>query len=282
MQSRNAYILGSFVIPEGATTGARIEFDAENGFIRVYGTGGDLTNTIGFDPSSTLYGFVAYGIGTRLRAQYQSDGVWLLPDPAYPISENVFNAGHIRWKNPGINDALPGYTEWTAPQVEAADNSVGIQILNRSRDETTLPQLRFGSSEDTDPATFQFAGYVYAAKGELGAPDVVSWVREDWSNLGFAAGWGNSGAPYANAQYKLTADGVVHLRGMIAGPAVAGGTLICGFPNAAYSAPTRMVFPVATLVPAVHGGISIDASGSILVYGGVTSVSLDGISYSII
>lgn len=58
MQSRNAYILSSFVIPEGATTGARIEFDAENGEIRIYNAANqlvaDITPTTGFtayDPS---------------------------------------------------------------------------------------------------------------------------------------------------------------------------------------------------------------------------------------
>lgn len=75
MQSRNAYILGSFVIPEGATTGARIEFDAELGRIRVYNSANQLEAEI--VPGGVI---TAYDTATAPPAyvQLQGSNLWVV------------------------------------------------------------------------------------------------------------------------------------------------------------------------------------------------------------
>lgn len=279
MQSRNAYILGSFVIPEGGGPD-RIEFDAENGLILVY-QGDVLANSIGAAPGDHN-GFTSYNtsVFADQAAGYQYDGVWI-DDNGAVGNGAMWSGGHIMWKNPRNLTNYGGYFEITAPRIEQLDPETGIQVYGRSRDNTFSPQGRFATSDDTDRATWEFCGTVYAAVGEIGASGVVPWTREVFKALGFAAGWGNFGAPYASGQYKMMADGTVRLRGLISGPVVANGTTIATIP-AGYRPAAQCIFPVASGTPTTHGGIVITTAGNIQIWGGLPECSLEGITYSVV
>lgn len=299
MQSRNAYILGSFVIPEGATSGIRIVFDAENGVILVYDEFDSLIGWIAPNDGTDAAGTEYYaGVGmhpqestlmgasrTSITMEAHQGRLRFTRNPNHPgpPAEFVWD-GEIRATNPNNLAAGSARLYLTAPSSFPNGNFMQVELRSVSTDGTSQTHMLDIGPEDfsstaarANATQILSAGFHWRKTYDDGTDE---YFREDWTALGFAAGWGNTGAPYNDAEYKLCPDGTVHLRGMIDGPAVADGTLICGLP-AAYSSPAVAVFPVATAAPAVHGGITIDSTGSVNVYGGITSVSLEGISYSI-
>lgn len=153
------------------------------------------------------------------------------------------------------------------------DNEKGNVIYE---DDATAPRIGFEL-----PTITQRGVFLVGDTGFLHATDGFPTAVETWNNLGFANGWGNSGGAYSNGQYKLMPDGTVHFRGMIGGPVVADATLVAGV-AAGYFPPGLCIFTVPTIAPAAQGGIAVTNNGSVLIYGGVASASLEGITFSII
>lgn len=252
--------LVNLVLPWDATAGMRIVLDGINGRILFYNAADELVLSAapgnGTDPSGNTVkrGFTSYESGGGDSYATLDSGTVSI-NSYNDLIHTILQQGLISFTE---NDYVGSLFEMNM------DGELGVNFRSVS-------VLRRGIWNGLN-------GFFYA--GQLGAG--LTFEKEDWNALGFAAGWANTGGVYNTCQYKLGPDGIVHLRGMMQGPAVPNGTLIAGFPVASYASPKVASFPVATLAPATHGGITIDSSGSINVYGGVTSVSLEGISYSII
>lgn len=248
--------LQSLTLPWDATTGMRIVLDGVNGRILFYDAANELVLSAapgdGTDPDGNDIerGFTTYNSAANTRATLDSGtiGVRSMSDPDF---QTILQQGRLYITEDG------GATDGMEINFDA-DEGFNLKRLN-----TTRTSVWNGHN-----------GYWYAGTG-------FSFDIEDWTALGIIPGWGNSGAPYTDAEYKLGSDGRVYLRGMINGGALADGTLVAGMP-AAYAPPDVSVFPVTTQAPAVHGGVTIDSTGSINIYGGITSISFEGISYSIV
>lgn len=251
--------LVNLVLPWDAVSGMRIVLDGINGRILFYNAANELVLSAapgnGTDPSGNPIkrGFTSYEPGAGDSYATLDSGT---------ISINSFDdLIHTQ-----IQQGLIQFTENDFIGSLVQINMDGDLGLNFRCSE----QLRRGVWNGQD-------GFFYAGTGLAGD----SYEKEEWEALGIIPGWGNTGAPYSNAEYKLGPDGRVNLRGMIDGGALADGTLVAGMP-AAYAPPAVSIFPVATAAPAVHGGVAIDSTGSINIYGGITSISFEGLSYSIV
>lgn len=299
MQSRNAYILGSFVIPEGATSGARIEFDAENGIILVYDSNSDLIGWIapqdGTDANGKEY-FAGVGMhpysntlqgGSRTSVTLEANNGRLLftrnPNHPGPPADFVWD-GEIRGYNPDNLATGSGRLYISCPSSFPNGDHMEIVLRSVSTDGTTLVHRVDICPEDFDTNAARanatqvvIAGFLFRQTYD----DVSdSYTDEVWQNLPLAGAWV---ADVETPQYKLMADGTVLLRGNMKDGATANGTTIANLP-AGYrpTAQTRLITAEKqTGLSWRHLGIS--SGGVITVWNCTTAhICLDGARFPVI
>lgn len=298
MQSRNAYILGSFVIPEGATSGARIEFDAEIGLIFVYNEDDDLIFWVapedGVDAGGTEY-FAGAGMhpysntlqgGTRTSVTLEANNGRIRftrnPNHPGPPAQFVWD-GEIRGYNPNGDATEGAYLSLTAPSSFPNGNFMAMDLRSVSADGVTETHLldigpeEFSSNAARANATqVVMAGFLYR-KTYVAGP---GYVQEGWNNLTLNNGWV---ADVETPQYKLMADGTVLLRGNMMNGVTANGTQIATLP-AGYrpTAQTRLITAEKqTGLSWRHIGIS--SAGVVTVFNATTAhICLDGARFPVI
>lgn len=281
MQSRNAYILGSFVIPEGATTGARIEFDAENGVILIYNTSDELVATLGTytDPDSDVHTVItAYSINSSLEVQHSGFGLQAF---SHGTTHPMEYGGLVIFSNPEGSTAQPPSLELAAPGIDNGDQQTNILLLGQSEDGTFTNRIRYGTKNSASGSmAHEFRGYCYAATGRNESPDVADWAREDWNNLTMNNSWVTD---VETPGYKMMADGTILLRGNMKDGTTVNGTTVATLP-AGYRPATAQRFITAEKQTGLswrHIGIGTD--GTLKVWNATTAhICLDGVRFPII
>jgi len=248
MQSRNAYILGSFVIPEGATTGARIEFDAENGRILIYNSANELVLSVspldGTDGAGNAIerGFSSYHDAADTRASLDS-GTLTIASQSLPDFYTILQQGLL---------AI----------TETAFVSDGFE-MNFDADEG----LMLRSYLTTRRSVWNNAdGFWYAGTGS-------GYDREVWKNIPLQNGWA---ATVGNEpQYRLDADGSIYFRGWANGGVVADNTVF-GILPAGYRPAYNHTCGTSNPFNHAFQTIDIDSAGNMKIFGlgGVAWISL--------
>ncbi len=235
MQSRNAYFFGSFVIPEGAGPGdPRLEFDAENGAIRIYDSVGTLVAsmaaTSGTDGTYVwIPGITSYSSTlTAIRACLDSAGSLAFSAPA--SNDPFFDDGIVAAGNPGtVNVADRASLRVGAPSTfnGAGINDGRAELLLESTSADGVNKGRIWYQFDADVAQVCqhiMQGYLYAGRWDAGGTTVNPEV---WNPITLPGGWGT----FQTCSYRLNADGFVHLRGIASAPGpIAFGTVITTLP----------------------------------------------------
>lgn len=271
MQSQRAYNFGSFTIPEGATTGTRIEFDAQNGAILVYDATNRLIASVAPMPGTTadgqayVRGIASYGVPpTNIILSLDGAGALKLEDG--PQDTPFVADGLVAATNPGMAGVgNPATLNLYAPATKTAPSSIAFQTLasESANGGTKAFMIRAFTYPNTD-GRHRTQGFDYAAKWT--GPG--SLVDEVWTTLPldplFAASSGST-----TPQYRLDPHGFVSLRG-IANKTTAGappdGTLVATLP-AGYRPKQTEIIPIACDVVATIARIEVNTSGAITVYG---------------
>lgn len=280
MQSRNAYILGSFTIPEGATSGTRIEFDAENGLILVYDSGDNLIASIapdqGTTPGGTYYarGVSSYGGISGTIAILSNSGT--VRFEALPGNDPYIWDAEIVPGNPGVaNPQTSAALSLYAPETKiASGGGAYIRMKSASKDNTKKGMIHYGFTDPDTEGTHGFQGYVYAEKWSANTQ-----VRENWKTLSYAANWADS-VPAAG--YRLFPDGTVRFRGVVqkttAGVPV-DGTVFATLPVGYRPAQVTLV-PIACDASATKARLEIATTGAMAVFDMPNNFPcLDGVWY---
>lgn len=258
MQSRNAYILGSFVIPEGAATGARIEFDAENGRILIYNAANELVLSVspldGTDGSGNAVesGFTSYNPGSNTRANLES--------------------GTVKIQSMTMLDFFTYLQQGQLAITETGFVSDGFE-MNFDADEGL--NLRSYVAGARRAVWYGQDGFWYA-----GAIPGSGYDREVWKNLPLQNGWvavvGNE------PQYRLDADGSVYFRGWIRNGVTADNTVFATLP-AGYRPAYNHTTPSANPFVTTFQKIDVEADGDMKVFGlgGVAWISLGIVPFKV-
>lgn len=144
---------------------------------------------------------------------------------------------------------------------------------------TEISELAFETS-----GRIRFSGATYGVVyvGKLGdsigylTTDLPGGITESWHGLAYSNGWSDFGAPYNSGAYRLTAIGMVQLRGLIKGGTGADGTIIATLPNP-YRPLGQVIISVGGGTPNKSNGILITTGGDVKIYG-VAAAPGDGVS----
>lgn len=286
VQSRNAYILGSFVIPEGAETGTRIEFDAENGWILIYDASDNLIISISpiagtdADGNAILPGLVSYATPNAQTDTMQiSTGgdIKSLPSPGRPARDVD---GRIQFLgSPASNSDQSGSVSIFTPGNFGGDCAPVFQMASPSVDGVAKGDATLVMQGTTDAQTNAFrirtGGYITKLTHISNDGTVQA---EIWRNIPLAANW-TADQPL---QYRLFPDGTVRLRGIgnfNVSPIPAGtllGTLPAGYRPAQYT-----LIPIAFDVSATKGRCEVGTNGQIRIYDAPNDLPcLDSVSFA--
>lgn len=300
MQSRNAYIMGSFVIPEGATTGTRIEFDAELGRIRIYNAANQLEAVIEPGGVITVYDtsqspspyvqlegsnlWVVSGDETHyFRANATATGATMqvVDDDGTNISGSISSAGVPFFRT---EHRIAG-ADVCQLQIDVDQNKANLEYLTTPGGAVTIRQrflknagiMWWGST--VTRTTFWDIATGFLKSGTYNSGTDVR-TTENWNNLALNAGW-TADVP---CQYKLFPDGIVRLRGIAnfnVSP-VPGGQNLATLP-AGYRPTQYTLIPNAYDASATKGRIEIQTTGVISIYDAPNDLPcLDSVSFSTI
>lgn len=295
MQSRNAYILGSFVIPEGATSGIRIEFDAENGVILVYDENDDLIGWIspddGTDASGTEYfagvgmhpqeNTLSGGSRTSVTLEAHNGRVRFTRNPNHPGPPAEFvTDGEIRGYNPNGSTTVGAMLHVAAPGT-VGTGYMQMTVRSQSADTTTEPYQCDISPESTSNAAQVNATEILTAgfhfrKTMSGG----SYITEVWNDLTMQNGWVADGE---TPQYKMMADGTVVLRGNMKDGTTANGTIIANVPANYRPFAANRFITAEKQTGLAYRHIRVNTNGDIDVWNCTTAhICLDGVRFPIV
>jgi hypothetical protein len=272
MLSRNAYVFGSFVIPEGAGPGdPRIEFDVENGAIRMYDNTGMLIASMAADfGSDGTYDWIP-GL-----AAYSSDFISVITSisggalrfTGTPTNPFVLDGG-VDCDNPKV--AFPQYSASVtlkAPSTNTGSNDgrARITLKSTSKDGSALGVIQMHFRTDVpNTCRTEIQGFVYASRWDAGG---VNNNPEFWKPLTLPLGW----TQFQPCSYRLGPDGFVSLRGLGVAPGAIGfGAVVATLP-VGYRPAQLAYYPVPYDGAAGIGRAIVRTNGNIELYDAASSV----------
>lgn len=282
MQSQRAYILDSFVLPEGATEGTRIAFDADNGVILIYNESDQLVASIaaasGTDDDGNRYtdGFVSYGTElTKIRGALANNGrvYWTARSPAEPFDI----AGYVWVTNPDTDVTDGPLMELSPPSHRPGGGIPMLRMRSESADGTTEKmRITLGARlGDSTSCTIALRGTVY---GERFIGGVL--VTEQWRGLPLSNGWVTDPFTGIAPRYRRAPDGRIILKGWATGGTIANGTIVATLP-AGYRPDSPVMLGAACPQDSTrHISLVIRPTGAIEVYNlAVASMTFDEVGF---
>jgi hypothetical protein len=293
--------MGSFVIPEGATTGTRIEFDAELGRIRIYNASNQLEAEIVPGGVITVYDtsqspspyvqlegsnlWVVSGDEThyfRAVSGPASATMQVVDDQQSSCSASIASTGvpffRLEHRVGGVSvNLLQMDVNQTQADLEYT-NDGGTTVIQRFLENVGIMWSKLTAATAQRNILFdQAAGFL-----KSGTYNVTTDARttENWNNLALNAGW-TADQP---CQYKLFPDGTVRLRGIgnFNVSPVPGGTNLATLP-VGYRPTQYTLIPNAYDSSATKGRIEIQTTGVISIYDAPNDLPcLDSVSFSTI